>query len=70
MRNDVPFIWNPILTCIQLRPLETIPKCSMLDTTSITCHINLTKLLRPLYPSQASTICQNMYNVILVFNLA
>jgi Thioredoxin-like domain len=59
-----------ILTRIQLRPLATIPKRGMLDTTSITCHINLTKLLRPLYPGQAPTIRRNMYNVVLVFDLA
>lgn len=70
MRDDVLFIRNPILTCIQLRPLATIPKRGTLDTTSITCHINLTKLLRPLYPGQAPTIRRNMYNAVLVFDLA
>src|SRR6201996_7229612 len=42
----------------------------MLDPTSTICHINLTKLLRPLYPGQAPSIRRNMYNVILVVDLA
>jgi hypothetical protein len=59
-----------IFTCIQLRPLATVPIRGTLDPTSVTCHINLTKLLRPLYPGQAPSIRRNMYNVVLVFDLA
>jgi len=34
------------------------------------CHIDLGKLLRPLYPGQAAAVRRNVYNVVLVFDLA
>jgi hypothetical protein len=59
-----------IFSCIQLRPLATIPIRGTLGPTSITCYINLIKLLRPLYPGQAPTVRRNMYNVVLLLDLA
>ncbi len=46
------------LFAIQLRTLATI------------LYINLTKLLRPLYPGQAPTIRRNMYNVVVILDLS
>jgi hypothetical protein len=59
-----------ILTTIQLCPLATISIRGTLNPTSLTFLINLTKLLRPLYPGQAPTIRRNMYNVVVVFDLS
>ncbi len=61
-------ILNP--TYIQLCSLATIPIRGTLNSISSTFHINLIKLLRPLYPGQAPTIRRNMYNVVVVFDLA
>src|SRR5579863_5882675 len=33
-------------------------------------HVNLIKLLRPMFPGQVPTVRRNMYNVVLVFDLA
>jgi UDP-glucose:glycoprotein glucosyltransferase len=58
------------LLAIQLRPLATIPVRGAWNPTLIILYINLTKLLRPLYPGQAPTIRRNMYNVVVVFDLS
>ena len=59
-----------ILLAIQLRPLATIRIRGAWGPTLIILYINLTKLLRPLYPGQAPTIRRNMYNVVVVFDLS
>lgn len=58
------------MLAIQLRPLATIPILGAWNPTLIILYINLTKLLRPLYPGQAPTIRRNMYNVVVVFDLS
>jgi UDP-glucose:glycoprotein glucosyltransferase len=55
---------------IQLRPLAIISIRGAWNPTLTILYINLTKLLRPLYPGQAPTIRRNMYNVVVVFDLS
>lgn len=50
--------------------MAIVPICCTFISHQSLCRANLSKLLRPMYPGQVPTVRRNMYNVVLVLDLA